>query len=80
MDTLATPEHSARKILSIFVERGCGPADSVEINHFIEAWDTRKLNDDHFMPGIEFAVRHGWVEVVEDGDYFRLTDKGFVEA
>ncbi len=80
MVTIATPGQSARKILSIFVATGCGPGDTIEMKYFIEAWAARKLNDDYFMPGMEFAVRQGWVEVVEDRDYFRLTEKGFVET
>ena len=48
MVTTATTEQFARKILSIFVARGCGPGDTAEMNHFIEAWTAGRLNDERF--------------------------------
>ena len=81
MARLAPPEETAQKILSIFVSYlRSRPGDIVMARRLRTAWGGQLLNVEDFVPGMEYAVEKGWVEVLRDGESFRLTDAGFVAA
>ncbi len=76
MATLPTPEESAREILNIFVNQCNRRAGEVlRINNF-----QRGLRGEDFTAGIEVAKTSGWIEVLEGGVSFKLTDAGFAAA
>lgn len=81
MATLPTPEQTAREILSIFVEHfKSRPGHVLRINNFLAVWHRRGLKSEDFPLGIEFAAEKEWVDVIDGGISFRLTDAGFAEA
>jgi hypothetical protein len=81
MATLPTPEQTAREILSIFVEHfKSRPGDVLRSNNFLAVWHSRGLQSEDFKPGMDFAAEKEWVEVIDVGITFQLTDAGFAEA
>ena len=81
MATLPSPEESAREILNIFVKHFNGrPGHVLRINNFTAVWLPRGLANEDFKPGMEYAASKQWVEVLDNGDSFRLTEAGFAEA
>ena len=81
MATLPTPEQTAREILSIFAGHfKSRPGHALRINNFLAVWHSRGLQAEDFKPGMEFAEENEWIEVIDGGTSFRLTDAGFAEA
>lgn len=81
MATHPTPEQTAREILSIFVGHfNSRPGHVLRVNNFLAVWHSRDLQSEDFKPGMEFAAEKQWVEVIDGGTSFRLTDAGFAEA
>ncbi len=81
MATLPTPEETAVEILAIFVGHfKCRAGVVLRINNFLAVWHTRGLAAEDFKPGMEYAVKQGWVEVQPGGDSFILTESGFAKA
>lgn len=81
MATLPTPEQTAREILSIFVGHfNARPGHVLRINNFLAVWHGRGLQSEDFKPGMEFAAQSEWVQVIDGGISFQLTDAGFAEA
>lgn len=81
MATLPTPEESANKILSLFVDRfKQRPGNVLRVNNFLEAIGKNEINADDFNAGMQFAIDQGWVESLNEGVSFKLTDKGFEQA
>jgi len=81
MASMPTPEETAREILAIFVGHfKCRPDHVLRINNFIAVWHQRGLEADDFKPGMTFAAQKGWVDVVSNGEAFKLTAQGFSEA
>jgi len=78
MATRPTAEEAARRILSIFKEKGSRPGDVLFTSHFLTAFATGQWRASDFKPGAEYAVAQGWIEVVVR-DKFKLTDAGFSE-
>ena len=81
MATLPTPDQTAREILSIFVEHfKSRPGAVLRINNFLAVWQSRGFQFEDLKLGIEFAAENEWVEVIDGGISFRLTDAGFAKA
>jgi hypothetical protein len=80
VDTLPTPEQTARAILAIFVHFNNRPGDILLFQNFMNVWAIRKLRTEDFPPGMQYAAERGWVEVLPGGAKFKLTRAGFVEA
>ncbi|WP_414912591.1 hypothetical protein [Pseudomonas sp. IT-P44] len=81
MATMPTPEETAREILTIFVHHFNHRPDHVlRVNNFTAVWHSRGLEAADFKPGMIFAAQQGWVEVLPNGESFKLTAKGFSEA
>jgi hypothetical protein len=81
MATLPSPERTAREILSIFVGHfKSRPGHVLRFNNFLAVWHSRELKSEDFNLGMEFAAEKEWVEVIDGGISFRLTDAGFAEA
>jgi hypothetical protein len=84
MAQLPTAEETARTILDIFVSHFNNRAgDVLGFGNFNAIWHQRGLRTADFKPGMEYAVKQGWVDVVPadpGGESFRLTDAGFAEA
>jgi len=78
MTTLPTPEKSAHEILSIFVDyfnRRSG--EVLQINNFQSVWFDRGWRGEDLKTGIEFAVQQRWIEILNGGTSYRLTEAGF---
>ncbi|EZI29585.1 hypothetical protein [Pseudomonas extremaustralis] len=81
MASLPSPEQTARAILDIFVGHfNRRPEDVLRVNNFLSVWHSRGLEAGDFKPGMEFAATQNWVEILPQGDAFRLTALGFSEA
>lgn len=79
MATIPTPEESARKILSIYVNHfNCRPGHTLASNNLMVCQDYGLSVDDQDR-GMEYAIQQGWIEFTQNRD-FRLIDKGFAEA
>ena len=79
--TIPTPEETALKILDIFVKNfKCGPGNVLQRQNFDTPWHKRGLAAEDFAPGMKFAARQGWVEVIREGASFMLTEVGFAKA
>lgn len=81
MASISTPEETAREILAIFVDHFKSRPDHVlQLNNFNAVWHPRGLEAEDFKPGMTFAAQQGWVEVLRNGEAFKLTALGFSEA
>jgi hypothetical protein len=81
MATIPTPEESARVILAIFVNHfKCRPGHVLSLSNFIAVSNEYGLHEDDFKPGMDCAADNGWIEILERGGEFRLTQTGFSEA
>lgn len=82
MARMPTPEESARRVLYIFVNHFSGRPGWVLRSINFEAANEKKryLHYDDLGPGMDHAVKQGWIEALPDGDSFRLTEAGFAEA
>jgi hypothetical protein len=82
MARMPTPEESARNVLRIFVSHFSGRPGWVLrwINLDAPTYKRRYLHYDDMGPGMEYAVKEGWIEALPDGDSFRLTEAGFAAA
>ena len=82
MAKLPTPEESARRVLYIFVNHFSGRPGWVLRWINFEAANEKKryLHYDDVGPGMEYAVKQGWIEALPDGDSFKLTEAGFAAA
>ena len=82
MARMPTPEESARNVLRIFVGHfSARPGWVLRSINFEAANEKRRyLHYDDMGPGMEYAVKQGWIEALPDGDSFRLTEAGFAEA
>lgn len=81
MATSLTPEQSARKILSIFVkEFNVGSGGVLLTNNLQAVCNNHNLSHQDLILGMDFAIAKVWVEVLEGGNSYKLTDAGFNEA
>jgi hypothetical protein len=81
MATISTPEKTALKILDIFVNYfKYRPGDVLQRHSFNTLWHERGLAAEDLKPGMKFAARQGWVEVLRGGSSFMLTAAGFAKA
>ncbi|WP_044422788.1 hypothetical protein [Pseudomonas syringae group genomosp. 3] len=81
MASLPSPEQTAREILDIFVGHfKSRPEDVLRVNNFTAVWHPRGLEAADFKPGMDFAAAQGWMEVLRQGEAFKLTALGFAEA
>jgi len=81
MATIPAPEKSALAILDIFVNYfKYRPGDVVQRHSFNTLWHERGLTAEDLKPGMKFAARQGWVEVLRGGSSFMLTAAGFAKA
>jgi hypothetical protein len=81
MVILPTLQKTAKEILSIFVHQfNCRPGNTLLMNNILLVMRERGLSDADFKPAMEYAAHQGWVEVLEGGTSFRLTEAGFLRA
>jgi hypothetical protein len=81
MATISIPEKSALAILDIFVNYfKYRPGDVLQRHSFNTLWHERGLTAEDLKPGMKFAARQGWVEVLRGGSSFMLTAAGFAKA
>jgi len=81
MATLPTPEESAYKILSVFVDRfKQRPGNVLRLNNFLDVIGKNEIHTDDFNAGMQFAIDQGWIEPQKGGVSFRLTKNGFEQA
>lgn len=80
--TIPTPEESARAVLSLCVNQfRARPNGTVMTKNLNMTWQTKlHLPVDDLIKGIEFSIKHGWIEEVPGGTFLRLTEAGFAEA
>lgn len=77
----STPEQTASAIWSIFVGHFKSyPGHGLRISNFLAVWHSRGLQFEDFKLGMVFATEKEWVEVIDGGISFRLSDAGFTEA
>jgi hypothetical protein len=76
-----TPGQCAGAILSIFVlHYGLHAGDILRKGTFLSLWSERGYRPRDFKAGLQFAVDRRWLEVLPDGDAYRLTEAGFAAA
>jgi hypothetical protein len=81
MASLLTPEQYARKILAIFMSNLCRPNDALHMSNIQNGWSKSGLIAEDFGKGLEFAVDHEWIELInEPHSALKLTDEGFRQA
>ena len=74
MATISIPEKSALAILDIFVNYfKYRPGDVLQRHSLNTLWHERGLAAEDLKPGMKFAARQGWVEVIRGGASFMLT-------
>ena len=78
MATIPTSEEVAKQIISIFVhEFNQRPGEVLTYNNFFKKIDERTWTHSDFKKGLDYAAKQGWIEILESGDSFRLTELGF---
>jgi hypothetical protein len=81
MASLLTPGQYAREILAIFLSNLCRPNDVLLMNNIQYGWGKSGLIAEDFDKGFEFAVKNGWVELINESHAaLKLTDEGFRQA
>ena len=81
MVTLRTPEQCAREILAIFVwHYGLLAGEVLRRNNFLTLWPQRGYSSENFKAGVQFAIENLWLELLPDGNSYRLTRSGFAAA
>ena len=74
--TSATPEESARKILSLFTRWNKGPGAMLARRRLLLIFPGSHFQNDRIL-GLAYAVAHGWLH--DNGKYIQLTRIGFGE-
>jgi hypothetical protein len=81
MAVLNTPEQNGRLMLEIFVGHfKSRPGNVLRANSFVAMMGKYNLRADDLNGGLAFAAENEWIEVLEDGQSFRLTKAGFDQA
>jgi len=81
MPTRPTPEQCAREILAIFVSHfGLLAGEVLRRNSFLTLWPQRGYSAPDFETGLQFAIESGWLELLPDGNSYRLTRSGFADG
>jgi len=76
-----TPEQCAGAILAIFVVHyGLYAGDVLRKGTFLSLWSQRGYRPRDFKIGLQFAIDRRWLEVLPDGNSYRLTNSGFAAA
>jgi hypothetical protein len=76
MAILPTAEDAAKHILMIFIRSGARAGYVLPAGRVIRAFWKAPWSEDDFGPGLDFAIRQGWIERTPNGEY-RLTEAGF---
>lgn len=78
MAVLNTPEQNGRLILEIFVGHfKSRPGEVLRANNFMAMMEKYNLRADDLNSGLAFAAEKEWIEILENGHSFRLTEAGF---
>ena len=81
MATLNTPEQNGCLILKIFVGNfNLRPNDVLRVSNFMAVMTKLNLRAEDLNEGLEFATQNEWIEALENGSSYRLTEAGFTQA
>lgn len=82
MATQPTAEQSAREILAIFLSNsGCRSGEALPFGNVNVNWCARGLNAEDFDSGLEYAVIHKWIELIEKPHLaLKITEEGFRQS
>lgn len=77
MATLSTAEQLARQIIAISINHfKCRPGFTIQKSSYLPILNDLGLRTDEFNRGMEYAAERGWVDVLENGKLYRITDAG----
>jgi hypothetical protein len=79
MATLPTAEDAAKHILMTFIRSGARAGYVLPEGRVLRAFWKAPWSATDFAPGLDFAMRQGWIERTPNGEY-RLTEAGFAAA
>jgi len=75
---MSTPEQIAKQLLSISIKHfKCRPGFTIQKSSYLPILNDLGMGTDEFNRGIEYAVSQGWVEMIENGKTYRITNAGF---
>jgi hypothetical protein len=79
MATLPTAEDAAKHILMTFIRSGARAGYVLPEGRVIRAFWKAPWSEADFVPGLNFAMRQGWIERTPNREY-RLTEAGSAAA
>jgi hypothetical protein len=78
MAKIPSPEETAREILRVFVsDFNLRPGGGLMAQNLRSEWIKHGQHNEDLSPGMEYAIRKGWMEVSPEGDSYKLTEAGY---